>query len=128
MHTAHAAPSHALTQPSASSLAAAKKKHEALVQQTQKWVANAFYGTLLKKMRESPFKSEIFDGGRGGQMFTALFDQQLADRMSKSAPDPLVKSIVAKIEGGKASAEYLKQSRLPADLADQARNYVTTAR
>jgi Rod binding domain-containing protein len=127
----HAANAHTVQPPSAASaarLAAAKEKHKKLVEQTQKWVGDAFYGTLLKKMRESPFKSEIFDGGRGGEMFTTLFDQQLAGRMSKAAPDPLVKAIVKKIEGNQASAAYLKQSRLPADLANEARSYVTSTR
>jgi Rod binding domain-containing protein len=110
---------------------AALKKHKQLVSQTQKWVGDAFYGTLLKQMRESPFKSEIFDGGHGGEMFTTLFDQQLAGRMSGAAPDKLVQSIVKKIEGHKASAAYLKQSSQSSeagDLAQKARSYVTPTR
>jgi Rod binding domain-containing protein len=110
---------------------AAVKKHKQLVSQTQKWVGDAFYGTLLKQMRESPFKSDIFDGGHGGEMFTTLFDQQLADRMSGAAPDKLVQSIVKKIEGHKASAAYLKQSSQSSeagDLAQKARSYVTPTR
>jgi len=110
---------------------AQRKKHEQLVAQTQKWVGDAFYGTLLKQMRESPFKSDIFDGGRGGEMFTTLFDQQIADRMSRSAPDRLVGSIVKKIEGSRASAAYLKhakQTSQAADLAEKARSYVAPTR
>jgi len=111
--------------------AAGLKQHKELVKQAQKWVSNAFYGTLLRQMRKSPFKSEIFDGGRGGEMFTTLLDQQLSDRMSGAAPDPLVKAIVSKIEGNKASAAYMQQSRqssMAAELGQKARTDVATTR
>lgn len=73
-------------------------KHNALVKQSQHLVAQTFYGTMLKQMRESPFKSELFDGGRGGEMFSSLLDQRLADHMSKSTGNKLVNSIVKHIE------------------------------
>jgi Rod binding domain-containing protein len=73
-------------------------RHTELVKQTEKWVSQTFYGALLKQMRNSPFKSEMFDGGRGGEAFNSMFDQQLADRMSRSAGGKLVNAIVAKIE------------------------------
>jgi Rod binding domain-containing protein len=114
-HAVHSAKQQAL---------AAANHHAALVRQTQKWVANAFYGTLLKQMRESPFNSQILDGGRGGKMFTEMFDQQLADRMSRGAPSKLVNAIVQKIEGGKASRQYLKHRRVGASAAERARLYV----
>ncbi len=70
--------------------------------QAQKWVAQTFYGTLLKQMHESPFKSKMFDGGRGGQVFSSLLDQRLADRMGCSSGSKLVNSIVRRIEAKKA--------------------------
>src|SRR3984957_10571743 len=73
-----------------------------LVKQAEKWVAQTFYGTLLKQMRESPFKSKLFSGGEGGDAFSGLYDQQLADHMSKGAGGKLVDAIVHKIEGAKA--------------------------
>ncbi len=96
---------------SASASAAALTRHKELVHTTQKWVAQSFYGTLLKQLRQDPFRSDLFDGGRGGQVFTELFDQQISERMARGAPNTLVKSIVDKIEGGKASASYMRQSR-----------------
>jgi Rod binding domain-containing protein len=90
---------------------ALKKRHGELVRQTQKWVAQTFYGTMLKKMREFPFKSDMMDGGRGGQMFHELLDQRLADHMSRGAAPQLVDSIVQKIERGQATASYLKHSQ-----------------
>ena len=71
----------------------------ALVKQARVWVSQTFFGTLLKQMHDSPFKSELFSGGRGGQAFSSLLDQHLTQRMAggKSA-EGLVNSIVKKIE------------------------------
>ena len=69
-----------------------------LRQHAERLVAQTFYGTLLKQMRDSPFKSELFSGGRGGQAFSALLDQQLAERMSKNVAGKLVNSIVKRLE------------------------------
>ncbi len=80
-------------------------RHTQLVTQTQKWVAQTFYGTLLKQMRNSPFKNEMFEGGRGGEAFQSMFDQQLADRMSRSAGGKLVNAIVKKIEARETHAK-----------------------
>jgi Rod binding domain-containing protein len=87
----------------------AAEQHAQLVKQTQKWVAQTFYGTLLKQMRNDPFKNEMFDGGRGGEAFGEMYDQQLADHMSKSSGKSLVNGIVRKIEAAKA---YGSASRL----------------
>ena len=82
-------------------------QHDGLRKQAEIFVASAFFGTLMKQMRESPFKSELFSGGRGGQAFGSLYDQQMSERMSRGAGSKLVNSIVRKIE---ASAAYRKQS------------------
>ena len=79
-------------------------QHDQLVHQSQRLVAQAFYGPMLKQMRESPFKSKLFSGGRGGEVFSQMLDQHLADRMtrgagSKNAKHGLVHAIVRKIEG-----------------------------
>jgi Rod binding domain-containing protein len=73
----------------------------------RKWVAQTFYGAMLKQMRESPFKSEIFSGGRGGQAFATMLDQHLADHMSRSAGSKLVNAIARKLQ---AKAGYAKQA------------------
>jgi len=81
-------------------------KHNALVKQSQHLVAQTFYGTMLKQMRESPFKSELFSGGRGGQAFSTLLDQHLADHMSRASGSKLVNALTRKLE---AKAGYQKQ-------------------
>ena len=78
--------------------------HEKLVQQTQKWVAQTFYGTMLKQMHNSPFKSDLLDGGRGGQAFQSMYDQKLADHMAHGAAGAkLVNTIVNRIESRSAA-------------------------
>jgi Rod binding domain-containing protein len=66
--------------------------------EAQKWVAQTFFGTLMKQMHDSPFKSNLLDGGRGGQAFQPLMDQHLAERMSRGAGQKLVRSIVKQLE------------------------------
>jgi len=79
-------------------------QHERLMQGAQRWVSQTFFGTLLKQMRESPFKSELFSGGRGGEAFAGLYDQQLADRMARASGRPLAESIVKHIEKARAKS------------------------
>src|SRR4051794_30654314 len=60
-------------------------QHDRIKKQAEKWVSQTFFGTLLKQMDDSPFKSELFSGGRGGQAFSSLYHQQLADRVARGA-------------------------------------------
>ena len=75
-----------------------KSEHERVEEQARKWVAQTFYGTMLKQMRESPFKSDLFSGGRGGQAFTPLLDQHLADHMARASDSKLVHAIARELE------------------------------
>src|SRR3954466_2505533 len=68
----------------------------------QKWVGQTFFGTLLKQMHESPFKSDLFSGGRGGEAFNTLYDQHLAERMARASGRPLANAIVKHIQRNKA--------------------------
>src|SRR4051812_31254498 len=58
-------------------------QHDLLDKQARMLVGQTFFGTLLKQMRESPFRSELFEGGRGGQAFAPLYDQKLVEHMSR---------------------------------------------
>jgi Rod binding domain-containing protein len=81
------------------------KEHEQLVKTTEKWVAQTFYGELMKQMHNSPFKDKMFSGGRGGEAFGQMFDQKLAEKMSSGAGHKLVDSIVDSIERKRAKGE-----------------------
>jgi Rod binding domain-containing protein len=83
-------------------------RHDALVQQTQKWVAQTFFGPMLKQMRQSPFHSTLLDGGRGGEAFSQLYDEELTNHMTRGTGSKLINAIVNKIEAKNA---YAKQSR-----------------
>jgi Rod binding domain-containing protein len=76
----------------------APDRRDALARQASIWVSQTFFGTMLKQMRNSPFRSELFSGGRGGQMFASLLDQRLSERMTRGAAQPLVRSIVKHLE------------------------------
>lgn len=100
-------------------------KHDQLVEQTQKWVAQSFYGELLKQVRNSPFKSEMFSGGRGGEAFGSLQDQQMSEHMTRGAGKKLVNAIVRKIE---AAAAYANQKRAENGKATDAQNILNGPR
>src|SRR6476620_9698564 len=72
----------------------AQTQHDRLTRQAQNWVAQTFFGTLLKQMENSPFKSELFSGGRGGEAFSSLYHQRLAEHMARGAGTKLVNAIV----------------------------------
>ena len=80
-----------------SSLASAANDKQ-LFQTAQKWIGQTFFGTLLKQMHESPFKSDLWSGGRGGQAFSPLMDQHLAERMARASGRSLAQSIVKHIQ------------------------------
>ena len=96
-----------------------------LTRQAQRLVGQTFYGTLLKQMHNSPFKSKILDGGRGAEAFAPLMDQRLIDRMSKSAGKRLVQSIVRHIEHRQVGAVRTAESMTPAtgDFRDGAQSH-----
>jgi Rod binding domain-containing protein len=74
-------------------------QHDQLVKTARVWVAQTFFGEMLKQMHNSPFKTEMTSGGRGGEAFQSQLDQHLAERMARSgAGERLVQSIVRKIE------------------------------
>jgi Rod binding domain-containing protein len=93
---------------------AAATQHARLEAQAGQLVSQTFFGTMLKQMRDSPFKSDLFDGGKGGQAFNQLYDQRLVEQMSRGAGKKLVNSIVRKFEAKQA---YGKQGKPAAQMA-----------
>jgi Rod binding domain-containing protein len=89
--------------PFSSDAPAAGANQKELFQTAQKWVGQTFFGTLLKQMHESPFKSELWSGGRGGEAFSTLYDQHLAERMARASGRPLANAIVKHIQRGKTA-------------------------
>ena len=140
-HTPHSF--HSIAAPGKSPLNATKslvgsipgaEQHKKLVAQTQKWVAQTFYGTLLKQVRQSPFRSELMDGGRGGEAYGSLYDQHLAENMSRGVGMKLVNSIVKKIEAKQAYQKQAKSGKkdgkpaVPAKTANRSSDVETNLR
>jgi Rod binding domain-containing protein len=73
-------------------------QHAQIQAQAEKWVSQTFYGTMLRQMNDSPFKSDLFSGGRGGQAFAPMLSQHLADRMAHAGSNKLVRSVVKAME------------------------------
>lgn len=79
-------------------------RHQQLTKQAQKLVGQTFYGTLMKQMHNSPFKSTLMNGGRGGEAFQPLMDQHLIDHMAAhGGGQKLVRNIVKHIERKEAA-------------------------
>jgi Rod binding domain-containing protein len=93
-------------------------EHDRLTKQVEIWVSQTFFGTMLKQARESPFRSELFEGGRGGQAFGSLYDQHLAEHLARGSGKKLVRSIVRKIEANQAYAKQHRDNEL-APIATQ---------
>ena len=74
-----------------------------LFKTAQKWVSQTFFGTLLKQMHDSPFKSDLFSGGRGAQAFSPIYDQHLADRVARASGRPLANAIVKHLQRTRAT-------------------------
>lgn len=53
-----------------------------------------FMGSMLKQMRSSPFKNDMFTGGKGGDAYAGLFDQRIAEHSGNRIAKGLVKSMV----------------------------------
>jgi Rod binding domain-containing protein len=100
------------------------QQHAKLVEQARKWVGLTFFGTMLQQMRKSPFHSKLTDGGRGGQAFTDMYDQEIAQRMGRGAGSKLVNSLVHKVEARRA---YANQAKGPSTAAAKV-NSILSAR
>ena len=103
-----AAPSFALQGKSIEDAQTERLTHEA-----QRWVSQTFFGTLLKQMHDSPFKADWVSGGRGGEAFSTLYDQHLADRMARASGRQLVQSIVRQIQGRTQSSTTSATKQVP---------------
>lgn len=104
------------------SQAAQKAHHEQALLHARQLVAQTFYGPMLKQMRSSPFKSELFSGGRGGEAFGAMYDQELMQHMSRGTGQKLVDAIVHKLENRNSTQTVPQQVSSTASAAEVARS------
>jgi len=76
-------------------------QHAELAKHARRLVGQTFFGPMLRQMRNSPFKSELFSGGRGGDAFASLLDQHMVERMAARSGRGLAESIANRIEARK---------------------------
>ena len=68
---------------------------DAELQKTAEQLVNSlFMGTMLKGMRNSPFKDDLFSGGKAGNAYAGMFDQQLTQHAGGGLAQDLVRSMV----------------------------------
>ena len=108
-----------------------KTSDEKIEAQVRNWVGQTFFGTLLKQMHDSPFKSELFSGGRGEDAFAPMLDARLAQHMAKGAGNKLVNAIVKKFKKNaseRAAAEEYKKQTNPLENQKEATSDLTSIR
>ena len=69
------------------------------------FIGIAFYGELLKAMRNSPLKGEYGHGGRGEEVFAGQLHMELAQSAGRARSSPLTDAIYKElIEGTRRAA------------------------
>jgi Rod binding domain-containing protein len=63
--------------------------------QSQIFVSQFFFGTLLKQMRSGSMGTGMFDGGSGGKSFQSMLDQRLAEGMSNTPAGRIIAENIA---------------------------------
>ncbi len=82
-----------------------------LQKNVEKLVGQTFFGTLMKQMHESPFKSDLFSGGRGEKAFQPLFDSYMTERMTRGAGAKIVRPAVKRLQKNARAAYERHQTK-----------------
>ena len=109
--TTTAAASRAATGSAASfesMLDAAGQRSQQIGEAGDQLVSTAFVLPLLSQLRDSPFKSEMFDGGQAEQIFGQQLDTILADRITSSANFGISDALVRQFDPAAASKVDLR--------------------
>jgi len=63
-----------------------------------------FLNQMLKVMRDTVVKSDLFHGGSGEEIYNSLFDTELSGQMAKGGGIGLGKVLLGQLEGNLAAA------------------------
>lgn len=88
---------------------AARKQKEAR-ESADQLIASAFILPVLEEVRNSPFKTEMFSGGRGEEVFGQQLDVIFAERITQSAGFGLSDALVRQF--GQASSESTPEPKV----------------
>jgi len=86
----------------------------------QEFVSQTFIGTLLKQVRESPFKSELFSGGSGGEAYRSLYDQHVTSQVAPGIGGKLIDALERQFKSEKTSARRLQSNFVETELKKRA--------
>jgi hypothetical protein len=65
----------------------------ALRRATGEFVGDIFYGTLLREMQQSKFKTKYLSGGRAEEAFQGQLSMEIAKRIGRSGNDPVARRL-----------------------------------
>ena len=91
--------------PFADALEQAKHREDETREAADQLVATAFVLPLLQQVRDDPFKSDLFHGGQGEEIFGQQLDVLMAERITKSAGFGLSDALVRQFNPATASRE-----------------------
>ena len=60
---------------------------------TGEFVGDIFYGTLLREMQQSKFKTKYMSGGRAEEAFQGQLSIEIAKRIGRSGNDPVARRL-----------------------------------
>lgn len=66
------------------------KKNDAIRDNLKQLVAETFIAPMMKMARDDPFKSDLFHGGSGEDVFGQQLDQEMTKRLGESMRLPFV--------------------------------------
>ena len=89
-------------------------------QKVQEFVSQAFIGTLLKQVRESPFKSDLFSGGQAGETYQSLYDQQVIGQVAPGIGGQLIDALERQFTSENGSAHRLQSNFVETELKKRA--------
>lgn len=69
----------------------------ALRRSTGEFVGDIFYGTLLREMQQSKFKTKYLSGGRAEEAFRGQLSMEIAKRIGRSGNDPVARRLFESI-------------------------------
>ena len=88
--------------------ASGESSRDRQIREKSQMIVNQFFvGSMLKQMRESPFKSELFGGGKGGEAYQGMMDRHLAENAGSHVARSLVDSLVKSYHKQEAAPEQI---------------------
>jgi len=79
----------------------------------QKLLGQAFFGPIVKQMRNGPWKDKLMSGGRGGDAFQSMMDQRMVEQLGHSIGGPLVRAMTERMLGRSSDRDPARGLQIP---------------